>query len=296
MSDQTPTQLTVAVLGTGIMGAAMARNLARAGHRVRAWNRTRDKAEPLSSEGISVTDTAAGAAEQADAVVTMLFDGDSVDAVMADVLPTLAAGTVWLQMTTAGPDATADLAAAAARRGVLFYDAPVMGTRGPAEAGQLTVVAAGPEAGRAVADAVFDAVGSRTAWLGDDPVAAPASRIKLVANSWVVTVANAAGEIVTLSEALGVEPRGFLDLISGGALDTPYLAAKIGLILDGSLAPAQFGASTAAKDARLMTDAAQRAGVRIDAVEAARDRLDRASAAGHGDEDLAAAYHASRLD
>ena len=115
-------------------------------------------------------------------------------------------------------------------------------------------------------------------------------------NSWVVTVANAAGEVVALSEALGVDPRDVLDLLAGGALDTPYLAAKVHLILDDALSPAQFGAATAAKDARLMTTAAERSGIRIDAVAAARDRLERASAAGHGEEDLAAAYHASRLD
>ncbi len=295
MSDTTHAPITVAVLGTGIMGAAMARNLARGGHTVRVWNRDARKAEPLAADGITVAPTPAEAARGAEAVVTMLFDGGSVAEVMSDVLPSLPAGVAWLQMTTAGPEATAGLAALAADRAVAFYDAPVMGTRGPAEAGTLTVLAAGPAAGREVADAVFDAVGSRTVWLGDDAAAAPASRVKLVVNSWVVTVANAAGEVVALSEALGADPRVFLDLISGGALDTPYLAAKIGLILDGPMSPAQFAVSTAAKDARLMTEAAGRAGVRIDAVTAARDRLDRAAAAGHGEQDLAAAYHASRL-
>ncbi len=296
MSDTTHAPITVAVLGTGIMGAGMARNLARAGHTVRAWNRGPGKAEPLTADGIAIARTAAEAARGADAVVTMLFDGDSVAEVMGDVVPSLDAGAVWLQMTTAGPEATAELAALAAGRGVAFYDAPVMGTRGPAEAGTLTVLAAGPASGREVADTVFDAVGSRTVWLGGDAASAPASRVKLVVNSWVLTVANAAGEVVALSEALGTDPRAFLDLIAGGALDTPYLAAKIGLILDGPMSPAQFGVSTAAKDARLMTEAAERAGVRIDAVAAARNRLDRAGAAGHGEEDLAAAYHASRLD
>jgi len=294
MSEQTTSPLTVAVLGTGIMGAAMARNIARAGHRVMAWNRTRDKAEPLASDGIGVAASAEDAVAGADVVVTMLFDGDSVREVMTGLLPHLGDRTVWLQMTTAGPVATAQLAGLAAERGIDFYDAPAMGTRGPAEAGELTVLAAGPLDRRDVAERVFDAVGSRTVWLGEDAAAAAASRLKLVVNSWVVSVNNAAGEIVALSEALDVDPRTFLDVISGGALDTPYLRVKMGLVLDRKLSPAQFGAANAGKDARLMVEAAERAGVRVDALAAAADRLARVSEAGHGGEDMAAAYFAGR--
>ena len=154
MSEQTTTPLTVAVLGTGIMGAAMARNIARAGHRVTVWNRSADKAAPLASDRISVATSPEYAVATADVVVTMLFDGDSVREVMRDLLPDLRAGTVWLQMTTAGPEKTAELAHLAASSGVPFYDAPVMGTRGPAEAGELTVLAAGPTAQRDAAERV----------------------------------------------------------------------------------------------------------------------------------------------
>ena len=115
-------------------------------------------------------------------------------------------------------------------------------------------------------------------------------------NSWVVSVSNAAGEIVALAEALDVDPRRFLDLIAGGGLDTPYLRAKMGLVLDGRFSPAQFGAANAGKDARLMVEAAGRAGVRLDALAAASDRLARVSESGHGGEDMAASYFASRTD
>ena len=294
MSEQTTAPLSVAVLGTGIMGAAMARNIARAGHRVTAWNRTPDKAAPLAADGITVAGSAAEAVAGADAVVTVLFDGDSVGEVMRGLLPHLDERTVWLQMTTAGPEATSELARLAGERGVPFVDAPVMGTRGPAEAGELTVLAAGSSSTRELAARVFDAVGSRTVWVGEDPAEATASRLKLVANSWVVSVANAAGEIVALSEALDVDPRTFLDLIAGGPLDTPYLRAKMGLILEGRFSPAQFGAATAGKDARLMVEAAERAGVRVDALAAASDRLARVSRSGHAGEDMAAAYFAGR--
>src|SRR4051794_26936619 len=93
-------KLTVGVLGTGIMGAAMARNIARAGHAVPAWNRSRAKAEPLAADGVRIAGTPAEAVEGADVVLTMLYDGAAVLEVMRDAVPGLRSGTVWAQSTT----------------------------------------------------------------------------------------------------------------------------------------------------------------------------------------------------
>ncbi|MFD0313136.1 NAD(P)-dependent oxidoreductase [Streptomyces flavalbus] len=286
-------KLTVTVLGTGIMGAAMARNLARAGHAVRVWNRTRDKAEPLTADGAHLADTPADAVEGADAVLTILYDGAAALDVIRQAAPALRPGTAWIQSTTAGLDATADLAAFAAEHGLLFYDAPVLGTRQPAEAGQLTVLAAGPATGRDTVTPVFDAVGARTVWTGEDGAAATATGLKLVANSWVIAATNAAGEALALAGALGVDPRGFLDVIAGGPLDMGYLRAKAALVLEERLTPPQFAVGTAAKDARLIVEAGQRHGLRLDVAAAGADRLARAAERGHADEDMAAAYFAS---
>jgi nucleoside-diphosphate-sugar epimerase len=103
--------LTVGVLGTGIMGAGMARNLAGAGHTVRAWNRTRDKAEPLAADGVHIAGTPAGAVQGADVVLTMLYDGHAALDVMRQAAPALGPGTAWVQSTTAGIEATGELAA-----------------------------------------------------------------------------------------------------------------------------------------------------------------------------------------
>lgn len=286
-------KLTVSVLGTGIMGAAMARNLVRAGHTVRAWNRTRTKAEPLAADGALVTDTPAEAVRGADVVLTMLYDGPATLDVMRDAAPALRSGAVWVQSTTAGLEGVADLAAFARDHGLVFYDAPVLGTRGPAEAGQLTVLAAGPVEGRETVTPVFDAVGARTVWTGEDGGAGSATRLKLVANSWVLAVTNAAGEVLALSKALDVDPERFFEVIDGGPLDMGYLRAKTGLVLDGGLTPPQFAVATAAKDARLIVAAGERHGVRLDVAVASAERFERADEQGHGDEDMAAAYFAS---
>ena len=285
--------LTVSVLGTGIMGAAMARNLARAGHTVRAWNRTRDKAEPLAADGVQVAATPADAVRDADVVLTILYDGDTVLEVMRQAVPALRPGIAWVQSTTAGIDSLDGLTDFADEHGLVFYDAPVLGTRQPAEAGQLLVLAAGPSQSRDAVTPVFDAVGARTLWTGEDGAAGSASRLKLVANSWVLAATNAAGEALALAAALGVDPQHFFDALAGGPTDMAYLHAKADLILNDKLTPASFAVTTAAKDARLIVSAAQQHGVRLDVATAAADRFRRAAASGHGDEDMAAAYYAS---
>lgn len=285
-------QLHVTVLGTGIMGAAMARNLARAGHAVTAWNRSRDKAAPLAADGVIVADTPAEAVAGADAVLTILYDGPAVQEVMAQAAPALKPGVRWIQSTTAGLDGTSALAAVAAEHGLVFFDAPVLGTRAPAEAGQLTVLASGP-ADDPVANAVFDAIGAKTVWTGADGADGSASRLKLVANSWVLVLTHGIGEVLALAKGLGVDPQGFYDLIQGGPLDAGYAHAKGALILDGATDQASFGLDTALKDTRLIVEAAAANGVRLDLAEAGAERFRRASAQGHGDEDMAATYFAS---
>ncbi|MFI6559914.1 NAD(P)-dependent oxidoreductase [Streptomyces sp. NPDC050534] len=286
-------QLTVSVLGTGIMGAAMARNIARAGHTVRVWNRTAAKAEPLAADGALVCGSPADAVQGADVVLTMLYDGPAALAVLREAAPALRPGTVWVQSTTAGTEAIGDLAAFAREHELVFYDAPVLGTREPAEAGRLTVLAAGPVEGRKTVEPVFDAVGARTVWTGEDGAAGSASRLKLVANSWVLAATAATGEVLALARALDVDPESFFDLIAGGPLDMDYLKAKAALVLENKLTPASFAVDTAAKDARLIVEAGRRHGVRLDVAEASAQRMERAAAQGHADEDMAAAYFAS---
>ena len=285
--------LTVSVLGTGIMGAAMARNLAQAGHAVRVWNRSRDKAEPLAADGAHIADTPAEAVPGADVVLTMLYDGAAVTDVIRQAAPELRPGAAWMQSTTVGLEAVGRLARVAREHRLVFFDAPVLGTRQPAEAGQLVVLAAGPSEARAAVAPVFDAVGSRTVWTGEDGASGNGTRLKLVANSWVIAVTNAAGETLALSEGLGVDPQSFFDIIAGGPLDMGYLHAKTALVLEGRLTPASFTVSTAEKDARLIVEAGRRYGIRLDLAAAAAERFNRAAAQGHADQDMAAAYYAS---
>ncbi|MCD9141334.1 NAD(P)-dependent oxidoreductase [Streptomyces albireticuli] len=290
MSDNTP---SVAVLGTGIMGFPMARNLARAGLDVRAWNRSREKAVPLAADGVRVAETPADAVRGAEVVLTMLHDGPAALEVMRDAASGLRAGAVWAQSTTAGLDGFDALAGFAREHGLVLVDAPVLGTRQPAEEGRLTVLAAGPEAVRGTLSPVFDAIGGRTVWVADEAAGGAATRLKLVVNSWVLTVTHGTAEALALAEGLGVDPAAFLGAVEGGPLDMGYLRAKARLILDGGLTPPSFATTTAEKDARLIVEAGERAGVRLDVTAAGAERFRRAAEQGHGQEDMAASYFAS---
>ncbi|WP_413809778.1 NAD(P)-dependent oxidoreductase [Streptomyces sp. OE57] len=291
MTEQHPAT-SVAVLGTGIMGSGMARNLARSGLEVRAWNRTRSKAEPLSQDGVRVTDTPAEAVDGADVVLTILYDGAVALETMRQAAPALRPGTAWAQATTAGLEALESLAAFAREKDLVLIDSPVLGTKQPAENGQLLVLAAGPVPVRPVVWPVFDAIGSRTEWVGDSAEGAAATRLKLVLNSWVLNVTHATAEAAALAKGLGVDWQGFLDAVEGGPLDNGYMRVKSAQVLRGDLEPS-FATKTAEKDARLIVQAGERAGVRLDLAAAGAERFRRAIEAGHGDEDMVASYFAS---
>jgi 3-hydroxyisobutyrate dehydrogenase len=283
---------TVALLGTGIMGAGMARNLLRAGLPLRVWNRTRAKIEPLAAEGAVLAESPADAVTGADVIITMVRDGSSVAEVITEAAPGLRAGQVWAQTTTVGIEAAPALAELAAKYGLTLVDAPVLGTKQPAEQGQLLIFAAGARSAEQTLRPVFDAVGRKTVWLADDPADGAASRLKLVANSWVLAVVGGTAETLALAKALGVDPRAFLDSVAGGPLDLPYLRAKAAAILNGDWDPS-FTVNNAAKDADLIVAAGTANGARMDVAAAVAARLHRADAQGHGELDMAANYLAS---
>jgi 3-hydroxyisobutyrate dehydrogenase len=282
----------VAVLGTGIMGAAMARNLLSEGMEVRVWNRSREKAEPLKEDGAEVTGSPADAARGADFLLTMLADAEAVEeAVAGDVLPALAEGGVWLQMSTVGEDGSGRLAEMANEHGVPYVDAPVLGTRQPAEQGQLLVLASGPEDVRERSEIIFDAVGSKTIWLGE---AGAGSRLKLVTNNWIVGLLGVLAETIAFARSIGVDPSKFLETIEGGPLGLPYAQLKGNMMIEEDF-PTSFSARLARKDAGLVLGTAEAHDLRMPVAEAVAARFDEAIKAGHGEEDMAAVYRAAKV-
>jgi 3-hydroxyisobutyrate dehydrogenase len=282
----------VAVLGAGgTMGLPMARHIAGAGMEVRAWNRTREKAEPLAKDRIQVADSAAGAVSGADIVLTILTDAQAVIDAMGGEEGALAAtdgGSIWLQMTTIGIEGTERCATLAGQHDLVFVDAPVVGTKQPAEEGKLTVLASGPDEARERCEPIFDAIGQRTVWLGE---AGTGTRMKLVINSWLLSLVEGLAETIAFAEGIGVDPSRFLETISGGPIDNPYAQMKGRMMVERSFEPS-FKLELAAKDARLVVEAMERHDLELPMLETIRTQLAEA-AAEHGDRDMAATYLAS---
>jgi 3-hydroxyisobutyrate dehydrogenase len=268
------------------MGQAMARNLARAGFTVRAWNRSRDRAEPLSSDGAEVCGTAAEAATGADVILTMLSNADAVLDSIDDALGgEAAADAVWLQMSTIGEEATERCIELARDRGIEFVDAPVSGTKQPAEEGKLVILASGPDRIQDRLSPIFDVIGQRTMWVGG---AGDGTRLKLATNAWLVSVVEGAAETLAFAEGIGLDPQLVLDAVDGGPLDLPYLKLKGKAMMQREFAPS-FSLKLAAKDAALVEDSAHRRDLDLPMLHAIRERFEQ-GAEQHGDEDLSATF------
>jgi 3-hydroxyisobutyrate dehydrogenase len=286
---------SVALLGAGgTMGKGMARNAAAAQIPVRAWNRTASKLDDLAdTAGVTTCATAREAVEDADLVVTMLSDADATIAAMSgpDGGASGSEGAVWAQMGTIGVEGAERCAELARDRGLEFVDAPVLGTKKPAEEGQLVILASGPEAPRARLEPFFDAIGKRTIWLDE---AGQGSRLKVVVNGWLCAVTEGTAEMLRLAAALGLEPRLALDAIEDGALEAPYQRLKGEMMLHGDYTPS-FRLALAAKDARLAVSAGEEAGAEIPMLEAIASQMT-AVAAAHPDDDLAVLFRGARGD
>ena len=268
------------------MGHPMARNLARAGFTVRAWNRNRERAEPLASDGAEVCDTASEAATGADVILTMLANGDAVLDCIEDALSAEpGSNAVWLQMSTIGEAATERCIELARDRGIEFVDAPVSGTKQPAEEGKLVILASGPDRIRDRLTPIFDVLGQRTMWVGG---AGDGTRLKLATNAWLVSVVEGAAETLAFAEGVGLDPQLVLDAVEGGPLDLPYLKLKGKAMMERQFDPS-FSLKLAAKDARLVEESARRRELDLPVLEAIRERFAQ-GAEQHGDEDLSATF------
>jgi 3-hydroxyisobutyrate dehydrogenase len=273
------------------MGLPMARNIAGAGIPVRAWNRSREKAEPLTDDGVEVFDTAAEAASGASVVLTILSDAEAViDAMEGDdgVLAGAEDGALWLQMSTIGIEGTERCAALAEENSLTLIDAPVVGTKQPAEQGKLTVLASGPDDVRERCEAIFEPISQKVVWLGETGTG---TRMKLVINSWLLSLVEGLAETVAFAEGIDIDPAQFLETIAGGPIDNAYAQMKGKMMIERSFEPS-FKLGLAAKDARLVAEAMERHDLELPMLETIKEQLAEA-AKEHGELDMAAAFLAS---
>ncbi len=282
----TTTDTRVAVLGIGIMGSAMAGRLAGAGLNTTVWDRAPAATAPLAAAGALVASSAAEAVTGAQVVITMLPDAAAVSAVMFDgAVDAFSDGAVWAQMGTIGISGTQDVASRLTRRrpGVRFVDAPVSGSKGPAQNGQLLILASGPPGAVPLVTPVFDVVGRKTVWLGE---AGAGSRMKLAVNAYMSVLIEGVAEALELVDRLGIDAGKLGQVIEGGPLDAPIADAKLHKMERGDYSP-EFPLQWALKDVDLAIEAA--GGEALPLLAALARQWRAGVQAGHGRDDVSAA-------
>lgn len=285
---------TTAFLGLGTMGRAMATSALRAGIPTIVWNREPQATRNVAELGAEVAETAADAARRAEIVVTMVTDADAVISIARDegMLAALAPGTIWVQMSTIGVEGIDRVAAIvdADRPDVTLLDAPVSGSKVPAEQGQLTIFASGPEEARSRVDPLFEALGQRTIWVG---AVGAGSRLKLVNNTWLAFTSEAVVSSIALARRLGLGTETVIDALGGGPLVAPWQAAKLQRIANDDYST-QFGLSLALKDVHLALQAAD--GGRFAALASLADEWQHAVDDGLGEQDVTVMTRALERD
>jgi 3-hydroxyisobutyrate dehydrogenase-like beta-hydroxyacid dehydrogenase len=279
--------MDLGVIGLGMMGRAMARNLLRAGHRLTVYNRTRSRAEGLQSEGALIAETPAEACRGA-AVITCLADDGAVESIVFGedgVAGALATGGVHISMSTLSLACVTRLANAHREAGQRFLAAPVFGRPDTAAAARLLIIASGDPEAIARSQPVFDALGQRTIVVGTEPVAA--TMVKLVGNFLLISAVESLSEAAALLRKSGVDPQVCLETLINTMFASPVYQNYGRLILQQQYDPG-FRLALGLKDIGLALAAAEISGAPLPVGGLLRERLLRAIERGYQDKDLAA--------
>jgi 3-hydroxyisobutyrate dehydrogenase len=286
MSQESPRQkVRVGLLGVGLMGSAMAHRLLDQGMSVIAWDRDAEHVRDLESRGAVPAETPGEVVRDAEAVITMLPTAEVILDVVEPLLEDWPADTIWLQMSSVGEAEADQLTHAAEAHAVTLVDAPVSGSTHPAEEGQLTILASGPDSARPALEPIFDTLASRVLWVGE---AGMGSRLKLATNHWMITMVAALSESMHLCEAMGLAQDQFIALLDGGPLGSAYALQKLDEMRRHEY-PAGFPVRLALKDLELVSEVEQRSRATMPLLDVVLDRF-RTANQDLADQDLAAVY------
>jgi 3-hydroxyisobutyrate dehydrogenase len=275
----------VGLLGVGLMGSAMAHRLLDQGIPVIAWDRDPDQLRAVEGRGGEPAEAPSEVVSGAGVVITMLPTAAVVLDVVEPLLEDWAQDTIWLQMSSVGAAEADQLTQVAEAHAVTLIDAPVSGSTHPAEEGELTILASGPDSARTALEPIFDALASRVLWVGE---AGMGSRLKLAANHWMIAMVAALAESMQLCEGMGLDQQQFIALLDGGPLGSAYALQKLDEMRRHEY-PAGFPVRLALKDLELVREVEQSSRAAMPLLEAVLERF-LAASHDHGDEDVAAIY------
>jgi 3-hydroxyisobutyrate dehydrogenase-like beta-hydroxyacid dehydrogenase len=281
--------MQIGFIGLGNMGAPMARNLIKAGHALVVYNRTRSRAEEVESAGARVATTAGEAAAAVEVVITMVADDPALeDVVFANggVLDSLPVGSLHVGMSTISVALGKRLAAAHHKKKQHYISAPVFGRPEAAATAKLFVVAGGDPRQIERCRPIFQAVGQKTFVAGEDPAAA--NTIKVAGNFLITAVIESLAEAFTLGRKSGVDPKTFLEILTGSLFNAPVYRTYGAMVAENRYQPVGFKMRLGLKDNRLVLAAAEQAGVPMPMANLVHDRFVSALARGLGEADWCA--------
>ncbi|MBA0769814.1 hypothetical protein Gotri_018511 [Gossypium trilobum] len=286
--------MEVGFLGLGIMGKAMSMNLLKNGFKVTVWNRTLSKCDEVVAHGASVGETPAEVVKKCNITIAILSDPAAALSVVFDkdgVLDQICSGKGYIDMSTVDPETSCKISEAIALKGGHFLEAPVSGSKQPAETGQLVILAAGDKALYEEAVPAFDVLGKKSFFLG--PVGNGA-KMKLVVNMIMGSVMNAFSEGLTLAERSGLNPHSLLDVLDLGGIANPMFRGKGPEMLKDNYSPA-FPLKHQQKDMRLALALGDQNAVSMPVAAAANEAFKKARSMGLGDLDFSAVYETVKL-
>lgn len=268
------------------MGHAFAANLLKKGFTVYGWNRTPGRGEDLQIHGLQLCNDAQLTVADAEVVIAMLTDGDATLASIRAIAPSCPQGATFCQMGTIGIQETAEAIALleTLRPDMLYLDAPVSGTKAPAENAQILVMASGDQKRAGAAQHVFDAISRGTQWYGE---AGNSQKMKLVINAWLIAMMQGVAESMQLAKQFGFTPEQLWETLEGGPLAAPYVKGKLEMIRKDDYTP-QMQLQHALKDARLALNNAPEGTMPM--MSDITHLWAQAAAGGLAEQDLAAVY------
>ncbi len=267
------TETRVGLIGVGLMGSAMAHRLLDQGISVIAWDRNAEHVRDLLSRGGELGETPGDVVHGADVVITMLPTAEVILDLIEPLLDDWPEDIIWLQMSSVGAAEADQLTQTAQAHAVTLIDAPVSGSTHPAEEGELTILASGPDSARTAVEPIFDALASRVLWVG---AAGMGSRLKLAANHWMITMVAALAESMHLCQVMGLDQQEFIALLDGGPLGSTYASQKLDEMRRHQY-PAGFPVRLALKDLQLVSEVQRTSGATMPLLDVALERFTTAS-------------------
>ena len=282
---------TYGFLGLGIMGSAMAKNLLKAGFNVTVWNRSPEKCEELAALGAAVAAAPAEVTSSCAVTIAMLADPAAAHAVCfgpGGALEGIGAGRGYVDMSTVDAATAREIGAAISQQGGSFLEAPVSGSKKPAEDGTLIILAAGERELFDRALPLFEKMGKKSLYLGE---LGRGAEMKLIVNMMMGGMMTILCEALALADKAGLASADLLEVVDAGAMANPMFKMKGAQIAQGAFAPA-FPLKHMQKDLRLAVALGDTLGQPLYSAAAANESFKKAKALGLSDQDFCAVFRA----